>query len=437
MRSVGQSGDHMKTHEVFGIQPNISEHSYIDRGSLDKTFRKLIERQQTHIAIRGASKSGKSWLRQRVLTDPIIVQCRLSYTTADIYRDVLARLNIAVELEATSKSSSGGKVGGGAEGGFKFIAKASVQGEMTHGTETATKEKVVGRDVDDLEFVAQCLRESGRTLVIEDFHYLSVNEQRKFAFDLKTLWDYKTFVVVVGVWISENMLITLNPDLADRIEELSVTWQNNELKDVFKKGCGELGLRTTEALADNLAEISYESVGLLQKLALRLIDDELDITERTPDGTIIEISNLEKLKDAAMHVADQLNQLYQAFAKRVCDGIRKRANSTGIYAHAMKAIMAANDAVLVEGMTAKQIYDAANAAEPRIHLGNLKTVLARFPDLQVDSEGRGLILAYTEQREIISVVDKQLLLYRRFATVKWPWEELIAEVSQGELAFTD
>ncbi|WP_069238541.1 hypothetical protein [Burkholderia ubonensis] len=427
----------MKTHEVFGIQPNISEHSYIDRGSLDKTFRKLIERQQTHIAIRGASKSGKSWLRQRVLTDPIIVQCRLSYTTADIYRDVLARLNIAVELEATSKSSSGGKVGGGAEGGFKFIAKASVQGEMTHGTETATKEKVVGRDVDDLEFVAQCLRESGRTLVIEDFHYLSVNEQRKFAFDLKTLWDYKTFVVVVGVWISENMLITLNPDLADRIEELSVTWQNNELKDVFKKGCGELGLRTTEALADNLAEISYESVGLLQKLALRLIDDELDITERTPDGTIIEISNLEKLKDAAMHVADQLNQLYQAFAKRVCDGIRKRANSTGIYAHAMKAIMAANDAVLVEGMTAKQIYDAANAAEPRIHLGNLKTVLARFPDLQVDSEGRGLILAYTEQREIISVVDKQLLLYRRFATVKWPWEELIAEVSQGELAFTD
>jgi hypothetical protein len=229
----------------------------------------------------------------------------------------------------------------------------------------------------------------------------------------------------------------LNPDLADRIEELSVTWQNHELKDVFKKGCGELGLRTTEALADNLAEISYESVGLLQKLALRLIDDELDISENPPEGTIIEVSSLEKLKDAAMHVADQLNQLYQAFAKRVCDGIRKRSNSTGIYAHAMKAIMAAEDAILVEGMTAKQIYDVANAAEPRIHLGNLKTVLARFPDLQVDSEGRGLILAYTEQREIISVVDKQLLLYRRFATVKWPWEELIAEVSQGELAFTD
>lgn len=52
----------MKVHEVFGIQPAVREHSYIDRGSLDHEFAKLLERQQTHIAIRGASKSGKSWL---------------------------------------------------------------------------------------------------------------------------------------------------------------------------------------------------------------------------------------------------------------------------------------------------------------------------------------------------------------------------------------
>lgn len=85
--AVGRYGGAMKVHEVFGIKPSISELSYIDRGSLDKEFRKLVDRQQTHIAIRGASKAGKSWLRQRVLDDPIIVQCRLSYTTLDIYRD--------------------------------------------------------------------------------------------------------------------------------------------------------------------------------------------------------------------------------------------------------------------------------------------------------------------------------------------------------------
>lgn len=56
----------MNVHEVFGIQPALREHSYVDRGNLDQALKKLLERKQTHVAIRGASKSGKSWLRQRV-----------------------------------------------------------------------------------------------------------------------------------------------------------------------------------------------------------------------------------------------------------------------------------------------------------------------------------------------------------------------------------
>lgn len=425
----------MRTHEVFGIQPAVSEYSYIDRGSLDREFRKLVDRKQTHIAIRGASKAGKSWLRQRVLTDPIVVQCRLSYTTLDIYRDALARLDVKVEVEKTSTNAIKGKIAASGEAGFKLIAKATASGEIAGEHLTATKEQSVGKDIDDLEFIASIIRAAGRILVIEDFHYLPVDEQRKFAFDLKTLWDYKTFVVVVGVWISENMLITLNPDLSDRIEELAVTWQPAELKQVLIKGCAKLNLRPTDEVATNLALSSYESVGLLQKLALRLIDDQLGITEAAPAGSEIVIDNASAVEDAAMHVAEQLNQLYQAFARRVCEGIRIRKNSTGIYAHGMAAVMSASDAELTYGLSAKAIHAAAHARQPRIQLGNLKAVLARFPELQVDNDGRGLVLAYDQQDEKISVVDKQLLLYRKFATVKWPWEDLIEEVSTKPTAF--
>lgn len=425
----------MKTHEVFGIKPTISEHSYIDRGSLDREFHKLVERQQTHIAIRGASKAGKSWLRQRVLADPLVVQCRLSYTTLDIYRDALARLEIKIELETSTTNVIKGKITASGEAGFKLIAKATGAGEVAGEHQTTCKGKAVGKDISDLEFVASLIRASGRMLVVEDFHYLPADEQRRFAFDLKTLWDYQTFVVVVGVWISENMLITLNPDLSDRIEELSVTWQHAELKQVFLKGCRKLNVRPTDRVADELARISYESVGLLQKLALRLIDDELGISEAAPDGSEIVIDEPSAVHDAAMHVAEQLNQLYQSFAKRVCDGIRTRKNSTGIYAHAMAAAMSASDDELSSGLSAKSIYTVAHGKQPRIQLGNLKTALTRFPELQVDGDGRGLVLAYDPQYEKVSVVDKQLLLYRRFATVKWPWEDLIEEVSKEQAAF--
>lgn len=425
----------MKTHDVFGIRPTISENSYIDRGSLDKEFRKLVERQQSHIAIRGASKAGKSWLRQRVLNDPIIVQCRFSYTVTDIYRDALARLDIKLETEKTTSSSVKGRLTASGEAGFKLIAKASGTGEISGDYQAAFKERQVGKDIDDLEFISSLIRASGRVLVIEDFHYLPQDEQKKFAFDLKTLWDYKTFVVVVGVWISENMLITLNPDLSDRIEELSVTWQSAELKQVFRKGCEKLNLRPTDKVADELSNISYESVGLLQKLALRFIDDELGITEAAPPESEIAIDKVDCVHDAAMHVAEQLNQLYLAFAKRVSDGIRTRKNATGIYAHAMAAVMAASDTELLNGLPARQIHAVAHERQPRIQLGNLKAALFRFPELQVDADGRGLVLAYDQQDEKVSVVDRQLLLYRRFATVKWPWEDLIEEVSQGKLAF--
>ncbi|MGZ5545465.1 MAG: hypothetical protein ACXWIU_12385, partial [Limisphaerales bacterium] len=401
----------------------------------DREFRKLIERQQTHVAIRGASKAGKSWLRQRVLKDPIIVQCRLTYTTADIYRDALARLEIRMEIEKSTTNSISGKITASGEAGFKLIAKATGSGEVAGQHQTVTKNAAVGKNVDDLEFIASIIQASGRTLVIEDFHYLPPAEQRKFAFDMKTLWDYKTFVVVVGVWISENMLITLNPDLSDRIEELSVVWQEHELKEVFKKGCAKLNLRPTDRVATSLAKISYESVGLLQKLALRLIDDELEITEGAPEGEEIIIDNEGAVSDAAMHVAEQLNQLYQAFAKRVCEGIRTRTNSTGIYAHAMAVTMESDDAELATGLSASAIFAKAHARQPRINLGNLKAVLARFPELQVDDDGRGLVLAYDPQGAKLSVVDKQLLLYRKFATVRWPWEELVEEVSGRDGAF--
>ena len=174
---------------------------------------------------------------------------------------------------------------------------------------------------------------------------------------------------------------------------------------------------------------------MLQKLSLRLIDDELGIHDSAPEGQEVILDKVPEVQDAAMHVAEQLNQLYQAFAKRVCDGIRTRRNSTGIYAHAMAAVMSAKDDDLSVGLAARVIYERAHDRQPRIQFGNLKTVLMHFQELQVDEDGRGLVVAYDPQDEKVSVVDKQLLLYRKFATVKWPWEDLIEEVSKEQSAF--
>jgi hypothetical protein len=136
-----------------------------------------------------------------------------------------------------------------------------------------------------------------------------------------------------------------------------------------------------------------------------------------------------------MVYADQLNPVYQQFAKRVAAGMRTRRNATGIYAHAMAVLMEATDEELVKGINARTILDRAVKRQNRIQYGNLKAILEKLQELQVDEDGRGLILGYSPATEEVTIVDRQLLLYRRYATVKWPWDDLIreADASGGQI----
>jgi len=64
--------------------------------------------------------------------------------------------------------------------------------------------------------------------------------------------------------------------------------------------------------------------------------------------------------------------------------------------------------------------------------------LEKIESLQIDQDGRGLVLGYSSASEELTIVDRQLLLYRQFATVKWPWEDLITEADKqgGQLEFS-
>ncbi len=415
----------MRTDEVFGIKPEVRFASYVDRRSLDATFKMLIDRKQKHIAIRGASKCGKSWLRQKIIIDPILVQCRLNKKASDIYVDALSELGVNLEIESTKSFSIKGKVSAKGHIGAKLLASVGLESSYESSESQANKEQKIGHDITDLSFIAKIIKSSGRTLVIEDFHYLSVDERAAFAFDLKALWDYQVFTVVIGVWTQDNMLLSLNPDLSGRMEELSVAWSPFELQEILKIGGEKLNLEFSRQFQNYASEISFGSAGILQSLALGVLD-EIKIYESSPD-IIEQIDSTGAIEAAAMHYAEQLNPLYQEFAKVVSNGIRARQNSTGIYAHAISVILKSSDEELTKGLSAQEIFKRANNIQPRVQLSNLKTVLQKFEELQVDAQGRGLILAYNPSTERITVVDRQLLLYRRFLTVSWPWEQIVAE----------
>ena len=65
----------------------------------------------------------------------------------------------------------------------------------------------------------------------------------------------------------------------------------------------------------------------MQRLILGTLD-ELKIYEEPADHLVVD--DIDAYEGAAMAYAEELNPVYQLFAKRVSSGIRSRTDSTGI-----------------------------------------------------------------------------------------------------------
>jgi hypothetical protein len=176
----------LKTDEVFGISATYRPVSYVDRGQLDNEIITYLSRDN-HIALRGESKCGKSWLRQKNIPEAIVVQCRLGKTVNDIYVDALSQLEIKLELEIHDSSSLKGRVSALGEFGIKLLAKLKIGATISAEDKGEIKTKPAGHDINDLRFIAEVIKQSGRRLVVEDFHYMSIDERLRFSFELKAL----------------------------------------------------------------------------------------------------------------------------------------------------------------------------------------------------------------------------------------------------------
>ncbi len=417
-----------RSDQVFGISTKVLEPSYVNRGDLDAVIQRDLRRSK-HIALRGESKCGKSWLRQKNIPDAIVVQCRLNKSVSDLYEDIFSQLGISIAIEKSTGGKVSATVTAETETGIGLIAKLKASFGFTAEETNDEKSVVVGRDTKDLRFISEVVKASERRLVIEDYHYLAPSERAAFSFDLKALWDFGVYVVIIGIWSENNLLLHLNPDLATRVVEHSIFWSQEDLREVLKQGGDALRIKLESSVERLLIEDAFGTVGTLQDLTLRLLD-EIRVEHTQPKR--ITIGDRDTYEAVALSHADQLNAVYQTFAARVAKGIRQRKKSTGIYAHMLWAVMDASDAELIEGYSTDAIFKVASGREPRIQKPNLRQILRKIGELQVDQEGRGLILSYDDNKDEVTVVDKQLFLYRKYATVRWPWEQVLQEIQKDD-----
>jgi len=217
--------------DVFGINTDVPQYTYVDRNNLDDTFLYYLTTDR-HIVIYGGSKQGKTILRKKHLkeSETIVVSCRGINVIEDIYLGILARLEVHIDTQITETLNRDGKIAGEVEANFGVI-KGKISPQKGDSESMQTTSQPVGVDVQRLEYIAAKIRESGKRVVLEDFHYLSESQQRRLAFDLKAFWDNKVFMIIIGIWEDDNLLTYYNGDLSGRVEEIDVEWQEEELMD--------------------------------------------------------------------------------------------------------------------------------------------------------------------------------------------------------------
>lgn len=409
--------------DVYGVSPTVPQYTYVDRSDLDARIAYILKANR-HLIIHGGSKQGKSVLRRKHIkeSDSFVVQCQPEDTVLTIFKrivDACEPYTVTTRKSARSAKGSGG-LGANAELAIPLFAKGTAN--ISAGAETGiateeTREFVADRM--SLEYLARCVKAARLRIVLEDFHYLAEEEREKLAFALKALWDLQVFVVIIGIWAEQNLLLRYNNDLSGRLEEIDVRWSNDELELVISQGEKPLNITFGQSLRREMVSDANGNVGLLQRLLegvclVGRVYQTQDNHKAITDGTL-----LEKCRITLCQASDRR---YVGFAN--IRGYRNPENTKlDLYRRIARVVIEATDRELLDGISRDDVLKRIQQWAPEADLQNLQKALIRLDQLQIKRKISPLIASYSDgSSQKLALVDRELLFYRKYKTMPWPWD---------------
>ena len=287
--------------EVFGVSNDLIK-SYIEREKVDGEFQRALNLGK-QIIVYGSSKQGKTSLIKKHLEENKIIQIECSPTMQiiDIYSSILRQSKAQIIKEYCEETSEGNKINPSIKAKIKIPLIAEVGGQLgAEGfNETSKKEnyKVVEYNLSLSQDILEILKEINfdKTIVLENFHYLSEDVQKHFAFDLRTFQDGNIRFIIVGIWRERNRLAQFNGDLQDRMVEVPVEpWEKEDFGKVINAGSELLNINI-DNVKEEIINSCFDSIGVLQELCKECCFSA-NINKTSVDKIDIQTEHLEKAK---------------------------------------------------------------------------------------------------------------------------------------------
>jgi hypothetical protein len=246
--------------------------------------------------ITGPSKTGKTTLYNNVLTslglEPLVVRSDVSLGPNQLWRKALEQLDFDRLKERQTRRERevglGGKIAG--QLGWKWLAGLSADvstGLKVQNSEAEIREKILSEP--SPTHLVQILKKLGMVLVLEDFHYLSIETKTTVFQQWKTFVDNQISVIVIGTTYHAIDIASANQDLLGRICHIEVgSWSEEDLLKIAQQGFEHLKITLPVAIR----EIPRESAGLpiITQQALAQVFYNKSITELSVPATPISVS---------------------------------------------------------------------------------------------------------------------------------------------------
>jgi hypothetical protein len=421
---------------VFGVHPT-PVLSYVERLQVDSKFKEAIA-SRNQIVVYGASKQGKTALVSRYLPykENIVVSLSPRTELIDIYASIIRQAGIS--LKAGSSDSSGREMSAGVATKFRALiplfgsAEAKIEGKMksdqghTNEFEEVPFNLALPQDISELLKKTQL----SKFIIIENFHYLSDEKQRAFAFDLRTYQELGVRFIILGVWRERNRMCQYNGDLLDRIEEIPVEpWDKADFVKVVNKGAKELNISFADKLIDECIASSFGSIGVYQEL-LKDMCSSAGVAEKQPE--LYEIQNEAFLKEAISNKTLEYSTRHERALEAIAAGNVAGATTGELKPlflpyYLVKVVLGSGYDGIANGMGRNVLHEKIKSVHHRgedVRSSDMSNLLYNLAELQSKKEITPPIIDFNRNSKLLEVVDSTFYFFMKNADLG----EILSEI---------
>ena len=274
----------VKVEQVF--TPSIAaDINYVQRTSIDNLLSSQMSIPGKQIVVFGHSGSGKTSSVLNLLKKNgrkyIKTHCESNTTFDQLILNAFDSLDVFVVSSISEKQTN--TINGNLAAEYNVI-KAKIGSQKSY-EETNTLSRVLPPQLTPQK-LAQFMGKSGIVWLIEDFHKVSDAEKIRIADVIKIFVDNandypQSKIICIGACESAHELIRLNPNLRQRVSEISVPLlRDDEIKKIINNGFSLLNIAAPESLVEKLVYYSDRLGASAHQMCLDICNGEM-IKKRT------------------------------------------------------------------------------------------------------------------------------------------------------------